>query len=147
MDEVSREALRILRLFGGKETKRVVASVGTEQEYFLLPKDLYAQQENLHLTGRTLFGAQPPKGQELDDHYFSTIRTRVSSFTDALYDAIDALRHALEAAPKKAVAAAQYNFDKIVPCMNALRSAADMLETLTDKSYWPYPTYSDFLFY
>ena len=80
MDEVSREAIRILRLFGDTETKRVVASVGAEQEYFLLPKDLYAQREDLRLTGRTLFGAQPPKGQELDDHYFGTIRTRVSEF-------------------------------------------------------------------
>ena len=80
MDEVSREAVRILRLFGDQETKRVIASVGAEQEYFLLPKDLYATREDLRLTGRTLFGAQPPKGQELDDHYFGTIRTRVSSF-------------------------------------------------------------------
>ena len=80
MDEVSREAVRILRLFGDHETHRVTASVGAEQEYFLLPKDLYAQREDLRLTGRTLFGAQPPKGQELDDHYFGTIRTRVSSF-------------------------------------------------------------------
>ena len=80
MDEVSREAIRILRLFGDEETQRVVASVGAEQEYFLLPKDLYAQREDLRLTGRTLFGAQPPKGQELDDHYFGTIRTRVSEF-------------------------------------------------------------------
>ena len=80
MDEVSREAVRILRLFGDRETKRVICSVGAEQEYFLLPKDLYAQREDLRLTGRTLFGAQPPKGQELDDHYFGTIRTRVSSF-------------------------------------------------------------------
>ncbi len=80
MDEVSREAVRILRLFGDTETQRVICSVGAEQEYFLLPKDLYAQREDLRLTGRTLFGAQPPKGQELDDHYFGTIRTRVSSF-------------------------------------------------------------------
>ena len=80
MDEVSREAVRILRLFGDKSTKRVIASVGAEQEYFLLPKDFYLQREDLRLTGRTLFGAQPPKGQELDDHYFGTIRTRVSSF-------------------------------------------------------------------
>ena len=80
MDEVSREAVRILRLFGDTETKRVIANVGAEQEYFLLPKDLYAQREDMRLTGRTLFGAQPPKGQELDDHYFGTIRTRVSSF-------------------------------------------------------------------
>ncbi len=80
MDEVSREAVRILRLFGDTETKRVIPCVGAEQEYFLLPKDLYAQREDLRLTGRTLFGAAPPKGQELDDHYFGTIRTRVSAF-------------------------------------------------------------------
>ncbi len=80
MDEVSREAVRILRLLGDNETKRVIASVGAEQEYFLLPRDLYSQREDLRLTGRTLFGAQPPKGQELDDHYFGTIRTRVSGF-------------------------------------------------------------------
>ena len=80
MEEVSRESVRILRLFGDIETQRVIASVGAEQEYFLLPKDLYAQREDLRLTGRTLFGAQPPKGQELDDHYFGTIRTRVSAF-------------------------------------------------------------------
>ncbi len=80
VEEVSREAVRILRLFGDEDTKRVICCVGAEQEYFLLPKDLYAQREDLRLTGRTLFGAMPPKGQELDDHYFGTIRTRVSTF-------------------------------------------------------------------
>ena len=80
LDEVSREALRILRLFGDDKTQRVQVSVGAEQEYFLIPKNIYAQREDLRLTGRTLFGAQPPKGQELDDHYFGTIRTRVSRF-------------------------------------------------------------------
>ena len=80
MEEVSREAVRILRLFGDEETKRVIASVGAEQEYFLLPRDLYSKREDLRLTGRTLFGAVPPKGQELDDHYFGSIRTRVSEF-------------------------------------------------------------------
>ena len=80
IEEVSREAVRILRLFGDTETKRVITCVGAEQEYFLLPKDLYAQREDLRITGRTLFGAQPSKGQELDDHYFGTIRTRVSNF-------------------------------------------------------------------
>ena len=80
IDEVSREAVRILRLFGDTDTKRVISCVGAEQEYFLLPKDLYAQREDLRLTGRTLFGAPAPKGQELDDHYFGTIRTRVSEF-------------------------------------------------------------------
>ena len=80
IDEVSKESIRILRLFGDNETMRVTPAVGAEQEYFLLPRDLYAQREDLRLTGRTLFGAQPPKGQELDDHYFGTIRNRVSSF-------------------------------------------------------------------
>ena len=80
IEEVSRESVRILRLFGDRDTVRVIPSVGAEQEYFLLPKDLYAQREDLRLTGRTLFGAQPPKGQELDDHYFGSIRTRVSAF-------------------------------------------------------------------
>ena len=86
IDEVSREAVRILRLFGDTQTKRVEACVGAEQEYFLLPRDLYAQREDLRLTGRTLFGALPPKGQELDDHYFGTIRNRVSSFMQDLDD-------------------------------------------------------------
>ncbi len=80
IDEVSREAVRILRLFGDMVTTRVIPCVGAEQEYFLLPKSLYSQREDLRLTGRTLFGAQPPKGQELDDHYFGTIRSRVSRF-------------------------------------------------------------------
>ena len=80
VEEVSREAVRILRLFGDQTTQRVICCVGAEQEYFLLPRDMYAQREDLRLTGRTLFGALAPKGQELDDHYFGTIRTRVSSF-------------------------------------------------------------------
>ena len=80
VNEISREAIRILRLFGDTETKQINVCVGAEQEYFLLPKDMYAKREDLRLTGRTLFGAPPPKGQELDDHYFGTIRTRVSSF-------------------------------------------------------------------
>ena len=84
LEEVSREAVRILRLFGDKKTQRVVSSVGAEQEYFIIPKAMYAQREDLRLTGRTLFGARPPKGQEMDDHYFGTIRTRISSFMQDL---------------------------------------------------------------
>ena len=80
LEEVSREAVRILRLFGDAKTQRVISSVGAEQEYFIIPKSMYAQREDLRLTGRTLFGAKPPKGQEMDDHYFGTIRTRISSF-------------------------------------------------------------------
>ena len=80
MDEVSREAVRILRLLGDNETQRVRVSVGAEQEYFVIPKSIYAQREDLRLTGRTLFGAEAPKGQELGDHYFGTIRTRIATF-------------------------------------------------------------------
>ena len=80
LDEVSREAMRILRLFGDRDTKRVLSSVGAEQEYFIIPRSMYAQREDLRLTGRTLFGAKPPKGQEMDDHYFGTIRNRISSY-------------------------------------------------------------------
>ena len=80
LEEVSREAMRILRLFGDQDTKRVLSSVGAEQEYFIIPRGMYAQREDLRLTGRTLFGAKPPKGQEMDDHYFGTIRNRISSF-------------------------------------------------------------------
>ena len=68
MDEVSRQAVRILRLFGDQETKRVIAQVGPEQEYFLIDKTLYNRRKDLRTCGRTLFGAKPPRGQELDDH-------------------------------------------------------------------------------
>ncbi len=80
MDAVSRQAVRVLRLFGDKETTRVTANVGAEQEYFLLDKVLYEKREDLRLCGRTLFGAKPPKGQELDDHYFGAIKPRVAAY-------------------------------------------------------------------
>ena len=81
---VSRESIRILRLFGDTTAHRVIPCVGAEQEYFLIPKSLYAQREDLRLTGRTLFGAPAPKGQELDDHYYGDIRSRVTSFMQDL---------------------------------------------------------------
>lgn len=80
MDEVNRQALRILRLFGDTETTRVTAQVGPEQEYFLIDKKAYAQREDLRMCGRTLFGAKPPKSQELEDHYFGAIRPRVAAY-------------------------------------------------------------------
>ena len=80
MDEVSRQAVRILRLFGDTETRRVTAQVGPEQEYFLIDRKDYLQREDLRLTGRTLFGAKAPRGQELDDHYFGAIRPRVAEY-------------------------------------------------------------------
>ena len=80
MDEISRQAVRILRLFGDTTTKRVVVQVGPEQEYFLIDKALYEKREDLRMCGRTLFGAKPPKGQELDDHYYGAIRPRVAAY-------------------------------------------------------------------
>ena len=84
MDAVSKQAVRILRLFGDTATTRVIAQVGAEQEYFLLDKNLYKQREDLIVTGRTLFGAKPPRGQELEDHYFGAIRPRVASYMQDL---------------------------------------------------------------
>lgn len=84
MDRISTEAIRILRLFGDTETTRVLTTVGPEQEYFLVDKDLYEQRKDLIYTGRTLFGAKAPKGQELEDHYFGTIKPRVLKFMEDL---------------------------------------------------------------
>ena len=83
MDAISHEACRMLKLFG-KDCKRVTTTVGPEQEYFLINKEDYAKRRDLILTGRTLFGAPAPKGQELEDHYFGSIRPRVKAFMDDL---------------------------------------------------------------
>jgi len=80
MQALSKQALRILRLFGNTEAKRVVSSVGPEQEYFLIDRDIYLKRPDLLYCNRTLFGARPPKGQELEDHYFGSIKQRVSAF-------------------------------------------------------------------
>lgn len=80
MEVINKQALRILRLFGNTEATRVITTVGPEQEYFLIDKDYYAQREDLMLCGRTLFGERPPKGQELEDHYFGTIKPRIKAF-------------------------------------------------------------------
>ncbi len=85
MDAISRQACRVLRLFG-KEVNRVTTTVGPEQEYFLINKEDYARRPDLILTGRTLFGAPAPKGQELETHYFGTIRPRVKAFMEELDD-------------------------------------------------------------
>ncbi|MBR5708365.1 MAG: glutamine synthetase III [Oscillospiraceae bacterium] len=86
MEALSRQALRILRLFGNDTAKRVVSSVGPEQEYFLVTKEMYDKRPDLRFTGRTLFGAKPPKGQELDDHYFGVIKPTVAAFMEDLND-------------------------------------------------------------
>ncbi len=80
MEAISKQAVRILRLFGDENTVKVTSTVGPEQEYFLIDKALYQERKDLIFSGRTLFGAMPPKGQELDDHYFGSIKQRVSDF-------------------------------------------------------------------
>ena len=80
MDAINEQSLRILKLFGNTTSKKVTPSVGAEQEYFIVDRDKYLQRKDLIFSGRTLFGAMPPKGQELDDHYFGSIRERIAAF-------------------------------------------------------------------
>lgn len=80
MEAIDKQSIRLLRLFGNTTSKKVIPSVGAEQEYFLVNAQKFLQRKDLIYTGRTLFGAMPPKGQELDDHYFGTIRQRIVSF-------------------------------------------------------------------
>jgi glutamine synthetase len=84
MESLNNEAIRILRLFGNMNAKKVISTIGAEQEYFLIERDMYNQRKDLILTGRTLFGAKPPKGQEMEDHYFGRIRGRVAAYMDDL---------------------------------------------------------------
>ena len=84
MQAINKQALRVLKLFGNENVTSVKTTVGPEQEYFLIPNDMYEKRKDLIFTGRTLFGAKPPKGQELDDHYFGTIKPSVSAFMTEL---------------------------------------------------------------
>ena len=84
MEAINKQALRILKLFGNEGVTSVKTTVGPEQEYFLIDKAMYEKRKDLIYTGRTLFGAKPPKGQELEDHYFGAIKTRVQAFMNEL---------------------------------------------------------------
>lgn len=84
MQALNKQALRILKLFGKDEVKKVITTVGPEQEYFLVDKEMYEKRPDLVFCGRTLFGARPPKGQEMEDHYFGTIKPRVSAYMKEL---------------------------------------------------------------
>ncbi|MBQ2053846.1 MAG: glutamine synthetase III [Eubacterium sp.] len=84
MQAINRQALRVLKLFGNEDVKCVRTSVGAEQEYFLVDADVWSRRPDLKYTGRTLFGAMPPKGQEMDDHYFGVIKPRVAEFMEDL---------------------------------------------------------------
>ncbi|MBR1555723.1 MAG: glutamine synthetase III [Oscillospiraceae bacterium] len=84
MEALNRQAMRILKLFGNEKVRSVKTSVGPEQEYFLIDRELWKQRKDLIMTGRTLFGAKPPKGQEMDDHYFGSIKPRVAEYMSDL---------------------------------------------------------------
>lgn len=84
MEEINRQAMRILKLFGNTAVKQVITTVGAEQEYFLIDKNLFEKRDDILFTGRTLFGARPPKGQEMEDHYFGAIKPRVFAFMKEL---------------------------------------------------------------
>ncbi len=88
MEAISKEAVRLLHILGNTEVRRVLSTVGAEQEYFLIDKSLYQQRKDLIFCSRTLFGAAAPKGQEMDDHYFGTIRPRVEAFMEDLNKAL-----------------------------------------------------------
>ena len=136
MDEVSRQAVRILRLFGDTETKRVTAQVGPEQEYFLIDKALYEKREDLRMTGRTLFGAKPPRGQELEDHYFGAIRPRVAAYMKDLDETLWALG-VLSKTKHNEVAPAQHEMAPVFSDANAAcdqnQLAMEMMKKVADR--------------
>ena len=86
IEVINKQALRILRLFGNQKVRFIKPMVGIEQEYFLIDKDVFNKRKDIKITGRTLFGANPPKGQEMDDHYFGVIKPRIKAFMEDLND-------------------------------------------------------------
>ena len=125
MEAINKQALRILKLFGHTDVTRVLTSIGCEQEYFLIDQDLYEKRKDLRFTGRTLFGAKPPKGQELDDHYFGAINPRVKAFMEELDDelwklGISAKTEHKEVAPGQHELAPVYTTSNIAADQNQL---------------------------
>ena len=125
MSAISRQALRILRIFGDTETRTVLPMVGAEQEYFLVDREMFRRRRDLVYTGRTLMGARPPKGQELDDHYFGAIKPRVAAFMAELNDelwklGVPAKTEHNEAAPAQHELACVYSIVNIAADHNQL---------------------------
>ena len=130
MEVVNKEALRLLRLFGNTTSTRVTPSVGAEQEYFLVDRDKYMKRKDLMFAGRTLFGAMPPKGQEMDDHYFGSIRERVGSFMKDVNEELWKLGIPAKTQHNE-VAPAQHEFASIYePCNIAVDHNQLVMETL-----------------
>lgn len=117
MEALNKQALRILRLFGNTEVKRVISTVGPEQEYFLVDKSVYEKRPDLIYCGRTLFGAKPPKGQEMEDHYFGNLKPRVSAFMKELDEELWKLG-VLAKTKHNEVAPAQHEFAPIFTTAN-----------------------------
>lgn len=125
MDYLSKEAVRVLRIFGDEKTQKVVTYAGPEQEYFLVESDAYRERKDLVYTGRTLFGATAPKGQELEDHYFGPIREKIASFMSDVNEmlwklGIPAKTEHNEVAPSQHELAVIYNQANIAADQNAL---------------------------
>ncbi|WP_029687810.1 glutamine synthetase III [Thermoanaerobacter sp. A7A] len=125
MEALSKQALRVLRLFGNTTAKKVITTVGPEQEYFLIDKKMYDKRKDLILTGRTLFGAKSPKGQEMEDHYFASIKERISAFMKDLDEelwklGIPAKTKHNEVAPAQHELATVYNTANIASDHNQL---------------------------
>ena len=121
MEAIARQALRVVKLFGNDDVKTIKTTVGPEQEYFLVDKELFDRRKDLIYTGRTLFGSHPPKGQELDDHYFGTIKPRVAAFMKDLNDELWKLG-VLAKTEHNEVAPAQH---ELAPIFSTTNLAAD----------------------
>lgn len=128
MEALSVQALRVLRLFGNTTSTRVISTVGPEQEYFLIDREFYLQRKDLILTGRTLFGAMPPKGQELEDHYFGSIKERIAAFMKDLNTELWKLGITAKTQHNE-VAPAQY---EIAPIFNTTNIATDHNQLVMD---------------
>ena len=136
MEALNRQALRVLKLFGNPDVKRVTTSVGPEQEYFLVDRAMYDKRHDLIYTGRTLFGAKPPKSQELDDHYFGSIKPRVAAYMEELNDelwklGIMAKTEHNEVAPAQHELAPIYTTTNIACDHNQL--TMEIMKTIADK--------------
>lgn len=136
METLNTQALRILRLFGNEGVQRVITTVGAEQEYFLIDKEMYLRRADLMYCGRTLFGAKPPKGQELDDHYFGKLNPRVSAFMKELdlelwkLGVLSKTKHN-EVAPAQHELAPIYTSTNVASDQNQL--TMEMMKTVADR--------------
>lgn len=136
MEAIDKQAVRVIKLFGDTDVKRVITTVGPEQEYFLVDKEVFLKRPDLINTGRTLFGARPPKGQELDTHYFGSLRPRVSAFMKELEEEL--WRLGVYAKTKhNEVAPAQHEFAPIFETTNIATDhnqiTMELMKSIADK--------------